>query len=60
MRMRKARALPRVEVVPEAPPAWRPAVGAELVPALLVFAATGLLFMVAGAAMSLVWFSRFP
>jgi Ca-activated chloride channel family protein len=26
----------------------------------VVFAATGLLFLVAGAAMSLVWFSRFP
>ena len=43
MRMRKARALPRSKVVPEAPPVWRPAVGPELVPALLVFAATGLL-----------------
>ena len=26
----------------------------------VVFAAAGLLFLVAGAAMSLVWFSRFP
>jgi Ca-activated chloride channel homolog len=26
----------------------------------VVFAATGLLFLVAGATMSLVWFSRFP
>jgi hypothetical protein len=26
----------------------------------VIFAATGLLFLVAGATMSLVWFSRFP
>jgi hypothetical protein len=26
----------------------------------VVFAAAGLLFLVAGATMSLVWFSRFP
>jgi hypothetical protein len=26
----------------------------------VVFAATGLLFLVAGATMSLTWFSRFP